>query len=93
MSRRRRACSRYVAGNVSRGVVHGGVSVFARSTEGCPAFTAESYPAGWRTKIQVSLLLCQAPRGKREKEIPYLDFPPVIYLISMATDSHFSAQL
>lgn len=41
------ACTRYVGTNVSRGVVTlGGVSVFARSTEGCPAFTTESYPAG-----------------------------------------------
>jgi len=42
------ACSRrYVGKNVSRSAVAlGGVSVFARSTEGCPAFTTESYPAG-----------------------------------------------
>lgn len=41
------ARTRYVGTNVSRGVVAlGGVSVFARSTEGCPAFTTESYPAG-----------------------------------------------
>lgn len=88
------ACSRYIGKNVSHSVVTlEGVSVFARSTEGCLAFTTGSSPAGWRTKIQVSLLLCQTLGGRREKEIPYLDFPPVIYLISMTTDSHFSAQL
>jgi len=41
------ARTRYVGTNVSCGVVAlRGVSVFARSTEGCPAFTTESYPAG-----------------------------------------------
>lgn len=42
------ACSRrYVGKNVSRSVVAlEGVSVFARSTENCPAFTTESYPTG-----------------------------------------------
>lgn len=41
------AYSRYVGKNVSRSVVTlEGVSVFARSTEGCPAFATESSPAG-----------------------------------------------
>lgn len=54
-----------------------------------PPLPAESYPRGRRTKIPVGLLLCRAPRGKREKESSRLDFPPAVYLISMAAELAF----
>lgn len=60
---------RYVGTNVSRGVVAlGGVSVFARSTEGCPAFTTES--RGIADKDSSQFTVMPSPAGKTREGNP-----------------------